>query len=433
MAVLTSLFSGVSGLNAFGAGLSVISNNVANLNTPGFKGGDVLFADVINQSLQGSEDLQVGRGVSLNDVRTDFTQGVFEETGNGLDLAIEGDGFLILKDAEGTQIFTRTGSLNLDKNGVMVTPAGLKLQGFQADASGALTGQFGEINLASSAITPLATSKSTIVANLNSADKIPAGAFDVNNATATSNFSTSFSVNDSLGSEHLITTYFRKSAETTTGNTWEYFVVVGSKDAQSGADTIMAQGTLGFDTGGRLMTESATTYPTGGFDFAGGATQNQVIAFDFGESVTTDGGLGLDGVTQFGAASALLNQTQNGHAAGALRNVEINQDGIVTGIFTNGKSRVLAQVVLARFNNKEGLTKLGGNNYLLSSTSGPPNLGIPNAGGAGKVLSNVLELSNVDLAQQFAKMIEYQRGFQANSRVISMSDELLQELVNLKR
>jgi len=434
MSILTSLFSGVSGLSAFGTGLSVISNNIANMNTAGFKGGDVLFADVINQSLGGREDVQIGRGVYVNDVRTDFSQGTFEATGSGLDLSIEGDGFFILKNADGAELYSRTGAFSLDDSGLMESPDGLKIQGFQADAAGNLTGQFGNINLASAAIPPLKTSSISVVANLDSRGAIPA-AFDVNNATKTSNFSTALTVHDTLGNSHQVNLYFRKQSESATGNTWEYFGVVDASDSASGTPTIMAQGTLGFGTGGELRTESATTYPlaSGGFDFSGGPAQGQVISFDFGTNVVSESGLGLDGVTQFGAVSALLNQAQDGYSAGALRSVAINKDGLVTGLFTNGKSRLLAQVVIARFNNPQGLSKLGDNLFTLSTKSGPPNIGVPNAAGAGKILSNTLELSNVDLAAQFAKMIEYQRGFQANSRIITTTDELLQELVNLKR
>ncbi|MFQ5543472.1 MAG: flagellar hook protein FlgE [Nitrospiria bacterium] len=432
MAILTSLFSGVSGLNAFGTGLSVISNNIANMNTVGFTSGDVLFADVINQSLGGREDVQLGRGVFVNDIRTSFAQGSFESTGNGLDMSIEGEGFFVVKDSAGAEFFTRTGAFNLDANGLMVNPDGLQVQGFQADQTGVITGQFGSINLASGSIQPRATTKIDMIANLDSGGVIPA-AFDVNNPAATSNFSTSITLHDSLGNSHLTTVYFRKSAEAATGNTWEYFAVVDAANSTSGAATIMANGTLGFGTDGRLVTESAITYPTGGFDFAGGPAQNQTITLDFGVNSGSEGGTGFGGVTQFGSTSAVLNQTQDGFGAGSLRNVAIDKSGIVTGLFTNGKSRTLAQISLARFNNAQGLNKLGDNLFTLSTSSGEANIGVPNAAGVGKILANTLELSNVDLAQQFVKMIEYQRGFQASSRVITTTDELLQELVNLKR
>ncbi|MFQ5779658.1 MAG: flagellar hook protein FlgE [Nitrospiria bacterium] len=435
MAILTSLFSGVSGLSAFGTGLSVVSNNIANMNTIGFKDGDVSFSDIISQSLGGAAGgSQVGRGVFVNSVRTQFNQGSFETTGNALDMAIEGEGFFILRDAVGGEFYSRAGIFNLDKNGLVVNPDGLFLQGLQADITGNLTGQSGNINLAATAFPPLASTRTDFAANLDSRVSIPA-AFDVTNPTGTSNFSTSITVFDSLGNGHLVSVYFRKSAEAPTGNTWEYFAVVDANDSTAGVVQVQAQGTLTFGTDGTLQTESAVTYPlpSGGFDFAGGPNQGQVIALDFGQSVITDGGTGLDGLTQFGTTSALLNQTQDGFASGSLQRVSISNDGIVTGLFTNGKSRALAQVMLSRFNSNQGLSKAGGNLYTISADSGQPITGVANSAGLGKLLTNSLELSNVDLAQQFVKMIEFQRGFQANSRVITTTDDILQELVNLKR
>ncbi len=435
MAILTSLFAGVSGLSAFGTGLSVVSNNIANMNTIGFKDGDVSFSDIISQSLGGAAGgSQVGRGVFVNSVRTQFTQGSFETTGNSLDMAIEGDGFFVMQDAAGGEFYSRAGIFNLDQNGTVVNPGGLSLQGLQADISGNLTGQTGDIDLAATAFPPLATTNADFVANLDSRGIIPP-AFDVTNPAGTSNFSSSITVFDSLGNGHLVSTYFRKSAVAPAGNTWEYFGVVDANDATAGVAQIQAQGTLTFGNNGALLTESAVTYPlvSGGFDFAGGPSQGQVIGFDFGQSVTTDGGLGLDGLTQFGTTSALLNQSQDGFASGSLQRVSINKEGIVTGLFTNGKSRTLAQIILSRFNSTQGLSKAGNNLYTISADSGQPITGVADSAGLGKILTNSLELSNVDLAQQFVKMIEFQRGFQANSRVITTTDDILQELVNIKR
>ncbi len=434
MAILTSLFSGVSGLNAFSSGLSVVSDNIANMNTVGFKNGEISFADLISS---GTGRRQIGRGVFVNDVRTNFEQGSFETTGNNLDLAVEGEGFFVLKDSAGAEFYTRSGAFNIGQDGLVENSAGLLLQGTQANQSGVLTGQISNINLSQTTFPPFATTQIDVVANLDSRASIPP-AFDVNTPTETSSFSTSITVNDSLGNGHLVSIYFRKDVTAPSANSWEYFSVVDAADAEpiapatTGVDTIMASGTLTFDSNGQLATASATTYPLGGFDFSGGATQNQIIAFDFGTS-TGAGGTGLDGLTQFGAASGNLIQTQDGFASGTLSSVAINQDGIVTGLFTNGESRTLAELTLARFNNKQGLSKVGDNFYTITADSGQPVLGAPNAAGSGRILSNSLELSNADLAQQFVKLIEYQRGFQANSRVISTTDDLLQELVNIRR
>ena len=434
MAILTSLFSGVSGLNAFGTALSVVGNNVANMNTVGFKDSSVTFADVVSQSLGGaSSGSQVGRGVQVNNIRTQFTQGSFESTENGLDMAIEGDGFFILEDSAGTQFYTRAGVFSPNASGLVENPDGLLLQGFQADSTGSLTAAVGSIDLSSTTSPPVATTTVNFVANVDSRATIPS-AFSVTNPSGTSNFSSSITVFDSLGNGHLIPVYFRKSIESSSGNTWQWFAVVGGSDnANSSNAEIQANGTLTFQTDGALDTESAITYPTGGFDFSGGATQNQTIAFDFGTSVTTDSGTGLDGVTQFGSTSAVLNQLQNGFAAGSLQSVSINQDGVVSGLFTNGTTRTVAQLALARFNAPGGLIGAGSNLYTASQDSGQPIVGVGNSSGMGSIFANSLELSNVDLAAQFVKMIEFQRGFQANSRIITVTDEMLTELVNLKR
>ncbi|NKE73047.1 flagellar hook protein FlgE [Candidatus Manganitrophus noduliformans] len=429
MAILTSLFSSVSGINAFGNGLSVISNNIANMATIGFKDSSVAFADIIGE---GSSSNQIGHGVFVSGIRTQFIQGSFETTGNGLDMALEGDGFFLLRTPEGTESYTRAGLFSVDQNGLIANPEGLLLQGYQADPTGELTGQIGNLNVASTSFPPQSTAEMSIVANIDSRATIPP-AFDVTDPTATSNFSTSLSMFDSLGNSHLVSIFFRKSATGAGGNTWEWFALVEGADSASGVTEIQAQGTLTFTTAGELDTVSAITYPTGGFDFSGGATQNQIIDFNFGESITTDGGTGLNGLTQFGSNSGVLNQLQDGYASGSLQRVSVNKEGLITGLFTNGKSRTLGGVTLGRFNNPQGLVKLGNNLYAVSSDSGQPIFGSPDSAGMGRILASSLELSSVDLAGQFVKMIEYQRGFQANSRVISITDEILQELVNLTR
>jgi flagellar hook protein FlgE len=436
MSILTSLFTGVTGLNAYGTGLSVVGNNIANLDTIGFKSGDVSFADVISQSLAGATDSsQVGLGVYVNGVLTQFGQGSFQTTSNALDLAIDGNGFFSVKDGSGAIFYTRNGTFNLDQAGNVTTPEGAILQGYLADATGNLTGQIGDLNVGTTTFPPLPTSNVNLVANVDSSDSVIGAPFDVNNPSTTSNFSTSMTVYDSLGNGHLISVYFQKTAEAPTGNTWNYYAVVNGSDSFSGNAEVQAQGTLTFTSSGALDTESAVTYPlaSGGFDFNGGATQGQVIAFDFGNSITTDGGTGLDGLTQFSSPSAVLQQIQDGYASGTLQSVSVGNDGIISGLFTNGKNRPLGQVALVRFNAPEGLVHMGDNLFSSTADSGQPIIGQANAAGMGKVQSDSLEQSNVDLGQEFVNMIQYQRGFQANSRVITVADAMLQELVNIIR
>lgn len=237
---------------------------------------------------------------------------------------------------------------------------------------------------------------------------------------------------DSIGNGHLLSVLFSKTGD----NVWEWSGVVDKKDSTGGASLVQVFGSMTFETNGALKTNSAVTFTsasagTKGLNFSGGVTQDQVVAFNFGTTSTT--GTGLDGVTQFASSSAVLNQTQDGFSPGSLQTVAVDKDGIVSGLFTNGRSRTLGQVTLARFNNIDGLVHVGSNIFSESATSGQALIGVPNSAGAGKVLSSSLELSNVDTAQQFTKMIEFQRGFQANSRVITVTDDLLSEVVNLKR
>lgn len=427
---LTSLFTAVSGMNANGTALSVISDNVANMNTTGFKSSRAAFGDILSQQLGES---QVGRGVLLTEVAPQFTQGTFENTASVLDMAVDGDGLFVMKDASGTY-YTRAGQFSVDKEGYVVNSGGTKLQGYLYSATGTATSALGDINISSVNSAPNNTLNVTLSANVDSRSTIPA-AFDVTDPNTTSNFSTSITAYDSLGNGHNVNVYFRKDAEAATGNTWDWYAVVDADDSSSGNTEIQAEGTLGFTNNGFLDTESAITYSlaSGGFDFNGGAAAGQAIDFDFGTSITTDGGTGRDGTTQYGGESATSFQSQDGYSSGSLKSITISQDGTMTGIFTNGQTRGLAQLALAKFVSPTGLTKMGRGLYAESTESGQPVISTPGSSGTGAVLSNTLELSNVDLAEEFVKMILSQRGFQANSRVISTSDELMQELVNLKR
>ncbi len=427
--MLTSLFTAVSGMNSNGTALSVISDNVANMNTTAFKMSTVAFGDVLSQTMGST---QIGRGVMINDVQSRFTQGSFESSPSVLDIAIDGDGFFIVKDGNDT-FYTRAGQFGIDKTGYAISPEGKRLQGYLFSDVGIATSTIGDINIASINSQPSDTDNVTINVNLDSRETIPA-AFDVNDPDTTSNFSSSITVYDSLGNGHIITIYFRKSVEAAAGNTWEWFAVVDNTDSASGSTEVQARGILDFDNNGALDDESAITYPlaSNGFDFTGGAAAGQVIDFDFGTSIT-EGGLGMDGTTQFGTTSTTAFQDQDGYAAGSLKNLTVSEDGVMTGIFTNGQTKSIAKIALGKFVNPSGLTKMGRNLYAESYDSGQPIITAPGDTGAGQVLSNTLELSNVDLALEFVKMIISQRGFQANSRIVSTTDELMVELVNLKR
>jgi len=412
--MLTAMYSAISGLNANGVSLSVIGDNIANMNTIGFKGSRIAFADILSQSLTGiSGNNQVGRGVMVSDISPLFTQGSFETTANVLDLAVDGDGFFIVND-NGANYYTRAGQFSVDKDGYLVNPEGLRLQGYQYSAAGLPTSVIGDINIAAVNSPPNATANAVMTVNLDSRESTT-GPFDINNPQTTSNFSASMTIYDTLGNPHLVTTYYTKTG----ANTWDYNIVTETDTA--GTLGVIASGTLQFDDTGALTAPAGGTY-SATFDFSPwGAGNAQAVTFD------------ISGMTQYGAESATIFLSQDGYTAGSLSNLAISEDGVITGIFTNGQTRAMSQIALARFSSPTGLTKMGRNLYGESNESGTVIVGQPSTSGNGRILSNTLELSNVDLAEEFVKMISSQRGFQANSRVITTSDELMLELVNLKR
>ncbi len=432
--MLTSLYTAISGLSANGVSLSVIGDNIANLNTAGFKGSRVSFGDVLSQTLAGGTgSSQVGRGVFVSGVSPLFTQGSFETTANSLDLAIDGDGFFIVTE-DNARYYTRAGQFSMDKEGNIVNQGGLILQGYIADAAGNLTGDVGNLQIATRQSPAQATSGATFALNLDSQSDIQTTAFTLdgngdgtNNDPANFNFSTTITVYDSQGGAHDVTLYFEKTAD----NAWTIHYV--NKDPAD-STLLVEAGTqpLTFDGNGALVDDSSGTAIS--FDFGSSVTTPQDVTFDYGTGTgETPAGDGLDGTTQFASDFAVMNLTQDGYAAGSLKNITISEDGVITGIFTNGQTRAIGQVALARFLSTTGLTKLGRNLYGESYDSGQPVVGIASTSGLGRVLSNTLELSNVDLAEEFVKMISAQRGFQANSKVITTTDELMQEIVNLKR
>jgi flagellar hook protein FlgE len=398
----------------------------------------------------------MGRGALINDIGQQFTQGAFENTSNVLDMAVDGDGLFVVEKGN-DRFYTRAGQFGIDKTGFATNPDGYRLQGYQYATTGAASTVVSDVNVASINSQPNDTSAMSVFSNLDVRDSTVA-AFDIATPETTSNFTSTITVYDSLGQSHVLNIYYRKNqaiADTVVpgnggtaygggatwtgaygavgGNEWLWYAVTGASDSTAGVDQVQAQGRLEFTTDGALYYAETLTSPTGGFDFDGGATQNQAITFDFGDDIATDSSLGLEGTTQFGTTSTTSFLNQDGYSAGTLKSLTIDDDGIMSGIFTNGQTKNIAQVVLAKFISQEGLIKQGKSLYAESYDSGQPIITSPGNSGTGGILSNTLELSNVDLAGEFVKMIILQRGFQANSRMVSTADDLLQELVNLKR
>lgn len=430
--MLTSLFTAISGMKANGTSLSVIGDNIANMNTIGYKASRVSFGDVMSQTLtSGTSSSQIGRGVFMSDISPLFTQGSFESTGNALDLSVDGDGFFIVRDSSG-MYYTRAGQFTLNKDGFIIDPNGLKVQGYQYTTGGQLTGILGDIDVSQFNNSTAPSVNVNISANIDSRSiEIPGGLnIDLNNDGITGdidpnsyNFSSVVTVYDSLGNARHLTFYFTKIS----GSQWQWNAVVSGNDSASGNTEIQASGTMTFDSTGALTTLTSSTGTVSGtssseiFNFGGGATPNQPITINF------------QNFTQFASESSTIFQSQDGFPAGTLKGVSISQEGVISGIFTNGQIKPIAQLALAKFMAPTQLTKFGRNLYAESFDSGVAIIGTPNNSGLGRVLSNTLELSNVDLAEEFVRMISAQRGFQANSRIITTTDDLLQEMINLKR
>jgi len=426
--MLTSLYTAITGMNANGTWLSVIGDNIANMNTVGFKASRVAFGDVL-AGVVGS--LQIGRGVLVSDISPMFTQGSFETTANPLDLSIDGDSFFIVNE-NGAQYYTRAGQFTMDKDGNIINPDGLILQGYQADAAGNITGTLGNLQVAGMQSLANPTTSAQISLNLDSTGAIQTTPFTLDgngdgtsNDPANYNFSNTVSVYDSQGGVHQVTLYFEKTAD----NTWSVHYVNPDPANPSVLVEAGAQ-SLTFDTNGALVNDNSAAGIS--FNFGASVTSPQSITFNYGTG-TAEGGTGLDGTTQYASDFGVMHLSQDGYPAGSLTSISISESGVITGVFTNGQTRAIGQIALAKFTAPDSLAKLGRNLYAESFDSGQPLIGMANTAGLGRVLSNSLELSNVDLADEFVKMISAQRGFQANSRVITTTDQLLQELVNLKQ
>ena len=408
MGILTGMFTAVTGLNSYGNAMSVIGNNIANVGTAGFKSSRATFAELVSASLAGGAGSdQIGLGVFMNDVQANFTQGSLTTTGKTFDLAIDGNGFYLLNDSAGAGFYSRDGQFKVNNQGQIVNAGGFLLQGYQADTNGNITNTIGNITLTSNAVPPQVTSTASIRANLDANATAPTGAFNVSDPT-TYNFSTGLPVYDSLGNAQQLRLYFVK---TSTANTWNLYSQVGSAAP-------VAQTNLAFNSSGALTSGGSQAMS---LVIPGGAITPQTVTVDFAN------------VTQFGSPSGVIDQPQNGFAAGTLDRISVDAQGRVVAQFTNGQTRALAQVVLNRFVNPEGLANGGDNMFIESIESGAPLSGAPTTNGLGKVVSGAIEQSNVDLGKEFVDMIITQRAFQANSRAITTSDEMLQELVNLKR
>jgi flagellar hook protein FlgE len=415
MSIISSLYTGASGLTSHGEALSVVGDNIANADTVGYKRSRANFEDVLAQSV-GSGDKDIGLGSRVADVQKILSQGSLLGTGLSTDLAIKGDGFFAVKGTssgiEGT-FYTRAGQFSLDKDGYLVNNDALKVQGYVVDATGTLVKSVTDLKVNNSQIPPVATTAAEIDGNVDSTSTTPTAAWDAQNPDTTSNFSTSMTVYDSLGQSHSLTVFYRDNG----AGSWNWYAL--AKGSEVGAATTWSQigtGTLTFDTAGAL-----TAGATGSISatFTGAAAQ----------TITLD----QTNVTQYASTSNVSYMDQDGYGSGALSGISIGSDGLVTGTFSNGQKQTVGQVLVADFKAAESLSRTGSNLYIETESSGTALLGEAASGGRGTINAGSLEQSNVDLASEFVDMIAFQRGFQANSKIVTTSDEMLQELIALKR
>lgn len=429
MSILRTLNTGATGLSANGDALGVVSDNIANANTIGFKRSRANFQDMV-ASAGKSELTQIGAGSRLGSVEQMWKQGALLSTESATDLALSGDGFFVVNGtASGVSgnFYSRAGQFHLDKDGFVVNTDDLKLQGYPADSRGQILGTLSDLRIGPTALPATSTAGVRMGVNVDANSTIPANAFDPTNPAATSNFPSSVTVYDSLGNGHQITTYFNKTGT----NAWEWHAVVDGSEVNGGTPGVPfegASGTLVFSTDGALQTETTNAST---WDFTG-ATAAQAIEFDFGSSID-DGGTGLDGTTNFASPSTTNAATQDGYAAGSVTGINVAATGVITGVFTNGQRRVLGQVAVASFKSVDGLQRSGQGLWVQTEDSGEALLGGASTGGRGAIVSGSLEQSNVDIGREFVDLIGFQRGFQANSKVIQTADEMYGELVNMKR
>ena len=411
--MIGSLYSGISGLNANSLAMSVIGDNIANINTPSFKGNRASFASVLSQSLAGSTGNEVGRGVQLWGISSSWNQGAVETTSNPTDLAINGKGFFTVRDSnDGSIFYTRAGAFNFDDLGNLINPDGLIVQGYEAanvNPDGTFTlGSITDINVPKASTTPpQATTEFRMDLNLDAG------------AAVTDTYTTTLTAYDSLGNTIPVTITFTKGA-----GAW---TAAASIPPSAGTGATIDLDTFTFDSNGNLT--GPLVDPTISLNLTNGATPLQALTWD----IYDDSSVSLGDITGYASPSVTAFQTQDGFTSGSLRGVSVDEDGVVTGSYSNGQLVPLYQVVLADFPSYWGLGKMGDNLYAESRASGQPIPGTAGTASLGSISPSALEGSNVDLATEFVKMITAQRAFQANSRVITTSDEILSELINLKR
>ena len=409
-----SFSTALSGLAANNTALDVVGNNLSNLNTVGFKSDAILFKDIMGQT-QGSTE--IGAGVATSGTSKQFSQGSIQPTAGALDAAIEGNGVFVTRDNAGSTLYTRAGSFKFNSSGTLVTATGEKVQGWSA-VNGVLntTGNIGDISITAVASQPPAAStKMTLTANLDAS------------AAVNDKFSTPLQVVDSLGVTHILTFTFTKTGS----NAWNYDISIPGEDitgGTAGTPSSLKTGSLTFDNSGALTAPVAGTLvnvktTTG---LVSGAKDLNIDWSPYAPD-------GTSLLSQFAQTSAASATSQDGILAAQLTGITLGDGGSLLATFSSGKQVAIAQLALAAIGNPDSLVSVGNNNFQLGTETLTPTVGMPDTGNRGKLLGGSLESSNVDLAKEFTNLIIYQRGYQANAKVITTQDQLSQVLLNIKQ
>ena len=399
----------LSALSADTTAIDVVGNNLANLNTTGYKTTDVNFQDLMSQSLgEGTNAAQVGMGVGPLGTVTNFTQGTLTTTNGPTDAAIQGNGFFVVQNATNQTLYTRDGSFQVNSAGNIVTATGENVQGWSA-ANGAVNpnGPVGNLTVPLGTVVPaVATSTMGLTVNLNST------------TAANGTFSAPIQVFDSQGASHTLTVNFTETAS----NTWGYSVTIPAADLAKGGKPTIASGTMSFDSSGNLTSPTSPVALTIAGLADGAADMSIGWNLDSGSTST---------ITQYAEASSEGTTTQDGAAAGQIVNVSLQNGGLLVANYSNGQQTTVGQVALASIPNPESLTSVGNNELQASAATGSIAVGAASTGGRGQIVAGALESSTVDMAIEFTNLLTYERSYQAASRVITTSDQMTQDTENL--
>lgn len=433
MSLYSALYAGVSGLGAQSSAMATVADNITNINTVGYKGITTEFRTLVTDGRLRSS--YSAGGVAAAPQAMISKQGLLQASANQTDLGIDGAGFFVVRTSDDTSsdvAFTRAGSFKPDLQGFLRNTSGFYLQGWRLDPSGNFvnTGNLNAlepVRLSELTGSAAATTKIQMRANLKS-DQAPfTGAYaagDMAAGTVTPHFQRSFDIYDSQGSAHRVTLSYLKTGP----NTWQSEIFAEPATDVTAAGGLLASGTVAFNGDGSLNRTASSPALFGSLTpgWTNGASA-QPITLALGSDGT------LDGLTQFGGDSSLISSSVDGGLLGNIASIEVSKEGVVSAIFDDGTARAVFQLPVATFQNPDGLTRLSGNAFAVSSASGSVAINRPGALGAGTIASSTLEASNVDLAQEFTNMIRFQRAYSASSKIITTVDDMLQELSNLKR